>query len=278
MDINVETITPLQAARWLETMGTNRKISKTTVARYARAIGAGEWLLNGEALKFDTNGQLIDGQHRLSAVVQANRPIQAVVVRGLNGRSFETFDSGKGRSIPDILSIYGYNYCIVLAGATRAAYIHKLRGKPVMSGRDTMTVSSSTILSFLRETPERENRLVLAAAEGSKRAVRGTFYGPTTAAYMWMVTHLADPVLADEFFAAFENTVRDDHPVSLLVNRIAVDRTKKSYMSREESLALCIKAWNAFSQNLPLKLLKYRMFGDKPDPFPEVYGLDVTRI
>jgi hypothetical protein len=47
----------------------NRNISKATVDSYVNDIWNGAWKDNGERVKFGKDGNLRDGQHRLSAIV-----------------------------------------------------------------------------------------------------------------------------------------------------------------------------------------------------------------
>ena len=101
----VEKITPAAAREYLAANRSNRPISRGIVADYVRAMQAGEWLLNGEAIKFDTEGRLVDGQHRLAAIERACKPIDFVVIRGLDPEVFKTLDTGKKRSVADVLSI-----------------------------------------------------------------------------------------------------------------------------------------------------------------------------
>jgi len=77
------------------------------VKEYVSAMIEGEWLYNGEAIKFDRDGRLVDGQHRLEAVVKANKPIAFLVIRGLDPEVFKTIDTGKKRSAGDVLAIKG---------------------------------------------------------------------------------------------------------------------------------------------------------------------------
>jgi hypothetical protein len=101
----VETITPDKAREYLAANRFNRPLSRTVVADYVAAMKAGEWLLNGEAIKFDWNGQLVDGQHRLEAIVRAEVPTDFVVIRDLDPGVFKTLDTGKKRTAADVLSI-----------------------------------------------------------------------------------------------------------------------------------------------------------------------------
>lgn len=77
-----------------------RKIKWDIVNKYARMLEKGLWRLNGEPIVFDEDGVLKNGQHRLTAVVKTNIPIEAVVVCGVD-RDINTWDEGSNRSTTD---------------------------------------------------------------------------------------------------------------------------------------------------------------------------------
>nr|BAR25009.1 hypothetical protein [uncultured Mediterranean phage uvMED] len=66
---HVRYVTPEQAAEWLSLNTANRKASKTAVKRWARIMRANEWQLCPDAIAFDFDNVLINGQHRLMAVM-----------------------------------------------------------------------------------------------------------------------------------------------------------------------------------------------------------------
>jgi hypothetical protein len=101
----VEEITPEIARRYFEANGPNRHISDVKVDSYARDILAGRWKVNGESIKFSKAGRLLDGQHRLLAVIKSGRPVQMMVTYGLDDDTMDTIDRGRPRSIGDLLSI-----------------------------------------------------------------------------------------------------------------------------------------------------------------------------
>jgi len=102
----VETITPEIAKKYLETMGPNRSISPQKVQALAADILHGNYELNGEGLQFDEDGRLINGQHRCSAVIAANKPIQSLVIRGI-AKDVHIFDKARVRSTSDTLKCGG---------------------------------------------------------------------------------------------------------------------------------------------------------------------------
>lgn len=56
-----------------------------------------------QGIAFDITGRLIDGQHRLHAIILAGVPIQISVTRGCSASSFSILDRGSSRSASDIL-------------------------------------------------------------------------------------------------------------------------------------------------------------------------------
>jgi hypothetical protein len=58
------------------------------VDRYAEEMRLGVWALNGKSLIFDSNGRLLNGQHRLTACAQSGVPLVTLVVRGVNPSVF----------------------------------------------------------------------------------------------------------------------------------------------------------------------------------------------
>lgn len=111
----VEAVTPDIAADWLERNVHNRDIRSSVVAEYAGAMKRGEWRVNGEAIKFDENGNVLDGQHRLWAIIESGTTIDTFVIRGLDADVQETQDRGLKRSLADALKLRGEKNHIMLA-------------------------------------------------------------------------------------------------------------------------------------------------------------------
>ena len=104
-DMRAEIITPEVARAYLESNTRNRPVFVARVAEYATAMRNGKWVLNGDTLRFDASGRLIDGQHRLHACVQAGTQCCTYVLRGIDdARAFLTIDVGKVRGASDMLA------------------------------------------------------------------------------------------------------------------------------------------------------------------------------
>ena len=80
MRIFEEYITPKTAEKYLEQNTNNyRRMNRNKVSIYARDMKNGSWQTNGEAIKFNKRGELVDGQHRLKAIMEADVPVKMLV-------------------------------------------------------------------------------------------------------------------------------------------------------------------------------------------------------
>src|SRR5690606_37222008 len=107
VDIEIVTVTPELASEWLTANKGNRTQRPKVIAAYSRDMTAGEWLFTGEAIKFDWNDRLIDGQHRLEAVLLAGASVRMLVIRYLDPRVQYVLDTAAKRTAGDALRFAG---------------------------------------------------------------------------------------------------------------------------------------------------------------------------
>ena len=129
IECKVMNISPVQAALWLQGNNGNRPLSHALVKAYATDMKNGDWALNGETIKisYDADGNVlvVDGQHRLHAVIEANTTIQSVVVVQVEDARF--IDNGRGRTFKDSAQLgdnsleYAWMRCNVIVAVSRIA-------------------------------------------------------------------------------------------------------------------------------------------------------------
>lgn len=105
MQTQIETVTPELASEYLKANHSNRPLKKALINNYARTMAGGGWRLTHQGIAFNCDGTLLDGQHRLKAIEQANVPIQMVVTRGVSQDAQLVMDDHAKRSAGDALSI-----------------------------------------------------------------------------------------------------------------------------------------------------------------------------
>jgi hypothetical protein len=118
MNIKLETITPEKARRILEKRK-NRTISVARVKTLADAMLSGQWQLTGQTIQIDKDGYLLDGQHRLTAIVQSNRTQRFFVARNVPPEARDVTDYVRPRSAADVLKMHGFASPSKMAGISR---------------------------------------------------------------------------------------------------------------------------------------------------------------
>lgn len=81
IEFSLECITPEMASTYLLRNNGNRGIRLNQVSKISRDMVSGNFEITHEAIAFDSRGNVIDGQHRLSAIVRSGVPVYIYVAR-----------------------------------------------------------------------------------------------------------------------------------------------------------------------------------------------------
>lgn len=149
-----ELITPELAESWLQSMKVNRPISVANVKFLADQIREGKWIDTGVPIVF-VGENLIDGQHRLRAVLETKKAIKNAVVRHPKGKAqesiFPVIDTGKKRTPADVLSIAGYANSKLLAETIKSISIWNfVQNEAIIAQSES--VIQSRLFSVIRES------------------------------------------------------------------------------------------------------------------------------
>lgn len=150
----VTTVTPAVAEEWLGRNESNRNIRPARVAQFVRDMRAGNFSLTGETIKFDWNGNLIDGQHRLTAVRESGVSIQALVVHGLAPTVRAVIDTGSRRSAADALRMAGKHGASRSMAATIRLLVGIRSGQVVRAGDASQPITHSETIAFYEANQE----------------------------------------------------------------------------------------------------------------------------
>lgn len=86
----------------------NRAISEKVVDLYAELMERGLWNeYVGGSIKMSENGELLDGQHRLHAVIKYGKPVKFIFVEGIESENFSLIDTSNPRKANQFLTKYG---------------------------------------------------------------------------------------------------------------------------------------------------------------------------
>lgn len=258
------SVTPDLAREWLKRNSHNRNLNERRVNVLAGAMKRGEWHENGDTIRFSSEGVLLDGQHRLAAVVKSGVTIRALVVEGLTQETQDTMDAGKLRSFADVLKLRGISDENNVAALARKVYVWETG-----QVRSQNTPPTHAQLSHIVEKRLVDLRESITVARSVRRhiPVQSSIIG---------IAHWVFYEIAPEDTTFFFDRLRDGrgltegNPILALREALLRDLAKNGRrMNPTMVLALFIKAWNAYRKGETVSFLRWRAGGASPEAFPE---------
>lgn len=270
VEITVEEATAEKAAAWLETNTHNRKLRDRYIQRLALLMLRGEWKLNGDAIRFDVNDVLLDGQHRLWALLLASKEkpditIPVLVIRGLEPEAQETMDAGVRRSLADTLELRGETNCVQLASTLNRIHLTDL-GEHALRNPNVHRLTPAQAVALLEKNPD--IRDVVKVALRFRKLIPASV--PVIATCLWQFEKLdhEDSIAFWNAVAVPEKLGRYD-PRFVLHQALNTQAKSNRKVSSLLTHAIIIKAWNAFRDGREIQLLAFKQGGRTPDKFPE---------
>ena len=261
MKIETILLTPEKAKELLVTNTNNRPLNQRMVDRLTLEMKEGKWLVNGDTIRVSKTGVLLDGQHRLSAVVKSGITITAALVSEIDDAVFHTIDTGDTRDASDVLAIDGYK-----SAALRAAVLRILDAYDKDS--DFFRKSQLTNLEFLtlaQKHPGLDRSLVF-----SKKAESGKLIQPSVICAAHYIFSRIDRESADKFITqvATGEEIKSTDAAFVLRRRLTSNLASKSKLPAIYIFALVIKAWNGFRLGKKVGALRFREEGERAERFP----------
>jgi hypothetical protein len=253
MQVKIQRVDEKQAARWLDGMGRNRKLSPTRVELYKNAMMNGEWEANGATIVFNGTGKLMNGQHRLEGHVAAAEEMNKrlvlpyIVVRGVESKAFDTIDDLPPRRGKDVLHIRGVKNSSRVAAAIYTLHqLDRLEGKVGFGG-----VSLSKGLTN-KEVLHKyaSNKGIAKSADFFEELdyTHGLFPPGAAIALHYQFSKLNE-VMANKFVTQVMTGegLKAGSIEMMLRNKLLKERAKRSsgQMSKTAKMGLFITAWNA---------------------------------
>ena len=264
VDISIQTITPEIARKMLERNTRNRPRTTNHVKKLAKAMKSGEWKLNGEAIKF--NGTtLVDGQHRLTAVIESGVAIQSIVVHNLDEDVFDTLDQGKKRTLADTFSVLGEKNCSNLASAIRVidAYYSGAFSTDKRHGVDN---AEADVL--LEKYPEARRSVAVSDNKNVKKLTTVSM----TATFHCIASRVdgVDPKQVDDFVSKVITGIglEENSAEYRLREKLLEDKMSVAKLPIRSVLGYWIKAWNLHRKGKLVKVLRLKLTGDGAEEFP----------
>lgn len=204
VESEIVDVTPEMAAEWLKDTTINRHLRPKVVAAYRRDMEHGRWEFTGEAIQRSASGALLNGQHRLTALAEAEgvKSVQMLVVSGLPDRSQTLMDQGIPRSFRDAMVMeHGHVKNITtVSSICRWMVLCPEAGKmnpSVMRNK----VSAAEAVDMYGEAPE----IFTRAGEEATLMRRYMLGSPTAVGYSFVQMFKADGSDTVEFFAGMRD-------------------------------------------------------------------------
>ena len=261
--ITTETITPSIAREWIAKSERfrNRRLNPSHVKHLAGMMRSGQWRMVYDPIRIDDRGRVLDGQHRLHAVVDSDVNIEALVIRGLSEESFLWMDIGRKRTSGDAL-IFG-NVRHAKQVSVALSWLCRIEGGA--TGNDYQLPQPHEALRFLELHPEIEGSVARCM-----RASAFVSVGMLSALHFLFAKQSES--LADLFIDAVVSgeCLRAGDPALELRQKLIRSRGSKVGISPIEQCALAIKAWNMARAGAVCRTLRFRSRGVSPEAFPEI--------
>ena len=249
----VEKITPELAREYLKKNTDNyRKLARGTVRNYAEDIKNGRWELNGETIVFAESGVLQDGQHRLAAIIQANKPADILVVRGVKD-DVQVRNIGKRRTDVDVLNAEGFDCDATLIAAAN-----------IIVNRFSGSRSGTAVQEYAKKNYSELSRAMRVACTGAGPKSKN---GPSVCASYLMLRTKTMPCYEVELFFRIMNdhgyTCADGYetsPAEIARRQFEERGAMRSggYQLQKERLEILIMAMKDFHANKKREL-KYKI-------------------
>lgn len=276
MNTGIELITPEKASQLVsQNSFKNRPVNWRHVDLLAHFMRKGKFKLNGETIKLDIEGNVIDGQHRLLAIIRSNTPQAVAVARNLDPEVFDTIDKGRKRTDANILSIKDEKNTVTLSAALSIVRAYEIKGAAAFVkshgfGEKTAEVAEPIIETLAKHSRIRES--VRFTASHSKNLV----FRPQ--ALVSAAHYLFSNVSRDKTDSFFDQIINlnfpsENAPAKALVKAYhSREIVAKMKLSLRYRAGLWFKAFNAHVEDRNIALLRFR----EDEVFPELPTLPQT--
>lgn len=284
MKVRIEKIGPRKAQEYLLHNKCNRPLRTAVADGLRQMMENGRYIENGDPIRFDSNGNLIDGQHRLTAVVMSGKTYNFVVVRELIDQAYQTIDRQSRRSLADTFHHFQVpNYAAVSATCKKILVYAVCSGGKDFSASNRLRGCGATdenYLAFIKECPEVLHAVELISPHNNMLA--GRCPGAIVMACQYLFTRAG---YDDQYwvkFAALDGIKAGTaaHRLQKIMQENTVSRTK---------VPGHIMFWLCIQSGIRDMVVKQNEKGDAnrkkrvqalvlPATAPEIKGLDKTKL
>lgn len=239
-------MTPGVARQLMATNTSNRTISLKSVEMYQREMEQGIFHFTGDPIRIDSDGNLMDGQHRLIAAINANTPFETVVVNNLPRSVMSVIDTGRKRSASDQLRVKGIPNATNVVSAINAVYA-------LAANRVSFNATTVEIEEFIHKYPQIMDSVVKVQHTRAKE--RAAIPAVLAAIHFIATQALGKAQQADEFVHVFATGEKFHPEDAAFMCREYFIRTHTRFRTISLKLStvryMLVRSWNLFEQRQP---------------------------
>lgn len=265
----LELITPDKAKEILDnTDFKNRDLKQNKISEMIYEMKNDEWVLTHQGISISDNGNLIDGQNRLHAIIGSGRSIYLNVSRGFPEGSFYQIDKGLKRSTADNFNVAKIkNHKSHAAGLKKYFQICDGENQYPSTNRRSHR-NDMDLIEFQNENAE----LLKDVRKMSETLYRATNILSESESYSFMFYTIKEKMWSKSDVFSFMRQVFMLEPPecnapAILFKRLVEDKNSPVRVKDKMKWAFLIKAFNAWAEREDLKWVRYV---PSKEPFPEI--------
>jgi hypothetical protein len=271
-----ETITPAVAKELLATVQKNRKPKRSQIEKYVADMREGRWAFTGEPILISTEGEMLDGQNRCLAIVEYGKPIEFMVIRGIEPEAKMQMNQGDSRTGAD---------AVHMAGAEKNIHVASAIAKFMFQIPD-LTIPTTEMLSAVKKRMSgpavgefyaaHKDEIDNAASHTSGLASSGVRGGPAAIGYSWILFSRIDRQQCYEFFESIKGVLftGEHDPRRAIYNRLdgmaRRDQLPSDAKLRVGALSLFCRGWNLWRTGEGTDSLPFFVVGGPTGRIPEI--------
>jgi hypothetical protein len=263
VEFEVLTLTKELAEEFLTHLPERQRAqSERTIDKYAADLLSDQFPFTGDPIRFNADGELIDGQHRCTAVVESGVPVVALIIRGLGSDMIRFFDGGRTRRFPDDLRINGFANHTALAAVTGRVW-HWEHGNYGYMGvpyvQNALYADTAPTRAQLWKTLQAHPELPDVVNHGQRLHTYVPNAPTSVTALMWWLLGQVDVDAREKFFHELtqgSGVNGPEYPINVLhrtlTRRIPQNEEREGHIW----LAYYIKAYNAWASGATMSHLR----------------------
>lgn len=269
--VELKLITPEVAKNLLRYNVKNRTMSISNVTFLSNQIKKGSFLENGEAIIFDSNGELKDGQHRLKAISINKESFYIPVVTGVKPIAMATYDTGKNRSAADILKLNGFKYSSLIATFVQSLnkfQFNKGKSNNLTRGNRKSSLTNQEVLDYVSQNYDWIVNIISNTDSIYDKMKPKVLTSTNISLISYLIGGKNPSSEVFTFMKHLTGVLKTESSAPLyMYNKMYNAKVNKEPLNAYWVLGMSIKAWNYYSEGNPsVNYFKFQNDSELPKP------------